>query len=184
MSSENQMIGERTGRVPENLVLSPATRDQQPILANLLELYIYDFSELLHLQLNESGRFGYPDLPLYWSEPGRHPILVSIDGLPAGFALVRKGSRISGNTDVWDMAEFFVVRGHRRRGVGKQAAGTVWRQFPGEWEIRVIEANLSAVHFWAEAIKLFTGRAIAPSRFDKNGVVWLLFRFDAQQQKS
>ena len=50
-----------------------ATREHQPILANLLELYVHDFSELLDLDIGEDGRFGYPSIALYWSEPGRHP---------------------------------------------------------------------------------------------------------------
>jgi len=36
--------------------------DQEPILANLLELYIHDFSEFLDIQLGPDGRFGYPHL--------------------------------------------------------------------------------------------------------------------------
>ncbi len=61
-----------------------ATPEQAPILANLLELYCYDFSELIDLELGPDGRFGYEPLPLYWTEQGRHPLLVAIDGQWAG----------------------------------------------------------------------------------------------------
>ena len=77
--------------------LLPATRDQSPILANLLELYIHDFSEFLNVVPGPDGRFGYPCLPLYWSDPNRHPFLVKVDGQWAGFALVKQGSEISAN---------------------------------------------------------------------------------------
>ena len=50
-----------------------ATRQQEQVLANLLELYVHDFSEFLDLEIGEDGRFGYPSLPLYWSEQGRYP---------------------------------------------------------------------------------------------------------------
>ena len=73
--------------------LLPTTREHEPILANLLELYIHDFSEQLAIPLGPDGRFGYPDLPAYWHEPGRHAFLVR-DGALAGFVLVKRGSRV------------------------------------------------------------------------------------------
>jgi len=84
----------------------PATLEQKPILANLLELYGHDFSEFHDIDLGPDGRFGYKCLPLYWSEPGRHPFLVRVDGRLAGFAFVKRGSEVSGDETVWDMAEF------------------------------------------------------------------------------
>src|SRR5579863_2408117 len=118
------------------LQIIPAEREQEPILANLLELYAHDFSEFLDLELGEDGRFSYSELPLYWSEPEGHPFLIRIDGNLAGLVLVKKGEG-----GVWDMAEFFVVRGWRRCGMGTQAAHEVWERFPGMWEVRVVQAN-------------------------------------------
>ncbi len=154
-----------------------ASREQEPILANLLELYIHDFSEFLNVHPGPDGRFGYPRLSLYWSESGRHPFLVKVDGQWAGFAFVKKGSEISGDETVWDMAEFFVVRGYRRQGIGAQIAQKLWRKFPGRWEIRVMESNVPARDFWARAIAAFTGEAIHPLRFEKGGEFWELFSF-------
>jgi predicted acetyltransferase len=75
-------------------------------LANLLELYAHDFSEFHSLGIGADGRFGYKSLPLYWSDPNRYPFLVRVDGKLAGLALVKRGSEITGNPTVWDMAEF------------------------------------------------------------------------------
>ena len=61
--------------------------------------------------IGEDGRFGYPSLPLYWSEHGRYPFLIRADSKLAGLALVTKGSEFSGSDTVWDMAQFFVLRG-------------------------------------------------------------------------
>ncbi len=103
------------------LEVLPAAREQEPVVANLLELYAHDFSELRRRNLREDGRFGYEALPLYWTEQGRYPFLIRVDGSLAGLVLVKRGAGISGVEVVWDMAEFFVVRGCRRRGVGTQA---------------------------------------------------------------
>ena len=134
-----------------------AAAGEAPVLANLLELYAHDFSALADLQLHPDGRYGYPELPLYWREATRFPFLVRVDGHLAGFALVARGSRVSGDPEVWDMAEFFVVRRYRRHGVGAAAAHELWRRFPGRWELRVMESNLPALAFWSAAVAAFTG---------------------------
>jgi predicted acetyltransferase len=160
----------------------PATAEQEPILANLFQLYAHDFSEILDLPLQEDGRFGgYKDLPLYWREAGRHPFLVWVDGKLAGFVLLKKGSEFSGNKNVWDMAEFFVIRAYRRRGVATQVAHEVWRRLPGAWEVRVMEANVSAKRFWEGAISGFVGDAVPAARMHKDGEGWDVFSFDSKR---
>ena len=92
---------------------------------------------------------------------------------------MRKGSRVSGDQNVWDMAEFFVLRGYRRRGTGTRIAHEVWRRFPGQWEVRVMQANVSAHQFWQQAISAFTDNAVRSSSFEKNGETWRLFSFES-----
>jgi GNAT superfamily N-acetyltransferase len=121
----------RASEPPPQIELVPASSKQESILANLLELYAHDFSEFHDLELGIDGRFGYRSLSLYWSDPDRHPFLIAIDGKLAGLTLVKRGSEFSGNQTVWDMAEFFVIRAYRRRGIGTQIAHQVWRRFPG-----------------------------------------------------
>ena len=129
------------------------------------------------MEPGDDGRFGYSTLALYWREPGRHPFLVWVEGKLAGFVLVKRGSEVSGNDTVWDLAEFFVLRGFRRRGIGTQSAIDVWRRFPGLWEVRVMESNVPARDFWAHVISIFTGEAINPVPVKKDGKCWLLFSF-------
>jgi predicted acetyltransferase len=158
----------------------PAAREQETILANLLQLYAHDFSEFHAVALGEDGRFNYRDLPLYWSEPDRHPFLVRIDGKLAGFVFVKRGSEVSGKQAVWDMAEFFIVRGCRRRGIGTHVAQEVWKQFPGTWEVRVMESNIPACRFWASAVSLFKGgpghsQPADAMSVEKDGERWKVF---------
>jgi len=158
-----------------HIELLVATYEQEPILANLLQLYLYDFSELLGLDVESDGRFLYPHLPLYWSEPGRDPFLVTVDGNLAGFVLVKTGSE----WDVRDMAEFFIMRRYRRCGVGTHIAHEVWSSLPGRWEVRVMEANVPAQHFWAHAIASFTGFPVVATRIQRDGEIWQLFSFES-----
>jgi predicted acetyltransferase len=155
----------------------PALPEQETILANMLELYAHDFSEFVDLTLGPDGRFGYKRLHLYWEEPGRYPFIIMVDGQLAGFVFVRGGSEVSNDPDVWDMAEFFVVRGFRRLGVGMKAAREIWRKFPGRWEVRVMDRNQKAREFWRHAINEFVGEMIEPTLLSKDGEGWHVFSF-------
>jgi predicted acetyltransferase len=158
----------------------PASPEQEPVLANLLELYAHDFSEFVDLQLGADGRFGYERLPLYWKESNRHPFLINADGRLVGFVFVRQGSEISDDANVWDVAEFFIVRGFRRLGLGTRAAQEIWKRFPGSWEVRVLERNQQAKSFWARAVEEFLGEAIEPIRLARGGEVWHVFSFKSE----
>jgi predicted acetyltransferase len=172
-------------RLPEQPLLHievlPAAPEQEPILANLLELYAHDFSEFSEVELGADGRFGYKSLPLYWIERDRHPFLVRIDGKLAGFVLVKRGSEVSGDGNIWDMAEFFIARGYRRRGIGMKVAHEVWRRFPGRWEVRVMESNTKAKEFWEFAIASFIGEANRSIRVEKGEKRWHLFSFESRR---
>jgi predicted acetyltransferase len=152
-------------------------------LANLLELYAHDFSEFQPLDIGPDGRFGYKSLPLYWSESNRHPFLIRFDGKLAGLALVKRGSEISDNQEVWDMAQFFVLRGCRRQRIGTLAAQEVWRRFPGLWEVRVMQSNPSAAFFWKRAISDFIRESIQPVRIEKDGRSWQLYSFKSERAR-
>jgi predicted acetyltransferase len=173
-------MSRRPERPLTRIELVPATPDQEPIFANLLELYAHDFSEFHQIELGSDGRFGYKSLPLYWREPDRHPFLVRVDGQLAGLVLVKRGSELSGSETVWDMAEFFVVRRYRRHGIGTRVAREVWQQVPGPWEVRVMESNRSGHLFWAHAISAFTGEKVPSARVKKSGKFWRVFRFESK----
>jgi predicted acetyltransferase len=166
---------------PEPIIeIIPANLAQQPVVANLFELYAHDFSEFHDVEVGEDGRFGYKHLPLYWQEPNRHPFLVRADGKLAGFVFIKGGSEVSADAGVWDMAEFFVLRAFRGRGIGTRIAHEVWRRFPGPWEIRVMEANESASRFWQRAVTAFAGENAIASGFEKNGERWRLHAFNSR----
>lgn len=162
--------------------LVPAGPPQQPIVANLLELYIHDFSEFLPVELGPDGRFGYPDLPLYWSAPGHHPFLVKADGNWAGLVLVKEEQAVSTGQPTHDIAEFFILRGYRRCGIGTEVAHQVWRRFPGPWTVRVLQMNRAACSFWERAITAFTGGEFKSSSFQRNGRSWSQFSFDSPRR--
>ena len=139
-----------------NVALVRASESDHSTLASLLQLYVHDFSEFLRTTPSEDGRFSYPALPLYWREKGRAAFLIREANRLVGFALIAQGSRLSGDPAVSDLAEFFIVRGVRRTGVGRAAAHELFNSVPGVWEVRVIESNHPARHFWQKVIEQYT----------------------------
>jgi predicted acetyltransferase len=157
----------------------PAAPEHEPVLANLLELYAHDFSEFSELEIGEDGRFGYPSLSLYWEEPHRHPFLIKACGHLAGFVLLQKGSQVSDDKEIWDVAEFFILRRYRKRGIGMKAAHAVWRMFQGKWEVRVMWQNNQARKFWSRAVNEFTGQTIQAEALEVSGKRWHIFSFQS-----
>jgi predicted acetyltransferase len=156
--------------------LQPISRDEAPTLRNLFELYAHDFSETVPLELHENGRFDVPVPDRWWDDAGHFPFFIRESGRLFGFALARRGSRISAATDVMDVAEFFVVRGARGRGVGAAAAHALFAAFPGRWEIRVRHTNTQALRFWARVARARAGRPITSEPFTAENVAWEVFR--------
>jgi len=137
-----------------NIQLERITYEKKFVLQNLLELYHYDSSEYNDDKLNEFGLFGYKYLDHYWTEEGRHPFFIKCDDQLAGFVLVRifsENERI-----IHSIAEFFVMRKFRRKGIGKIAAFMVFDQFSGIWNVGQEPQNVRAQRFWRTIIKQYS----------------------------
>ena len=137
-------------------VANIAMVEQKHVLANLLQYYLYDFSEFSDDQISRDGSFDYPYLDYYWQDPERTPYLFYLDGKPVGFALVRVETDPANGNKCTDLAEFFILRPYRRRGYGSTLALSVWRCHPGTWKVRVLQTNKAAYLFWKQVIGKFT----------------------------
>src|SRR5438309_2789783 len=72
-----------------DLRLESVTPGEAGLLANLLELYSHDLSEVFPIDLASDRRFGYPQLTLYWSEPERRfPFFIKRSDRILGFVLI------------------------------------------------------------------------------------------------
>jgi len=139
---------------------------QRPVFDNLLQLYLYDFSEFApigspHGEVDEEGRFTYPGLESYWQDGGRIPLLIRAGDGIAGFALVNQWSALGLPLD-HVVAEFFVLRKYRRARVGARAALSIFRRYPGRWEVPVAWYNPPALAFWRKVTE-----AAAPGKVEE-----------------
>jgi predicted acetyltransferase len=144
-----------------------AKKSDQLALGSLFQLYSYDFSEILPLHVDDgTGRFEEGSLDAYWIDAWRFPFLLRAAGHLAGFALVHSKSRLSDADDVWDMAEFFVLRGYRRTGLGTAAAHQIFAAHEGPWEVRQRTENVAATAFWRKLIGGYAGSDLTEEWFD------------------
>lgn len=109
------------------------------------------------------GEFGHrePDqLGRWFAEPGAQLLLILHDQTPAGFALVTPGGSVASSRGPrcdYRMAEFFIARPQRRRGVGRSAMRLILDRFSGTWEIIEYLRNPGAVNFWRKVVAGYTG---------------------------
>ena len=134
-----------------DLEITVAQPHERVALENLMQLYIHDFSEQWADQargeVGADGRFEPYPLDAYWAEPERIPLLIRRGGHLAGFALLNTHSH-SGRAIDRSVAEFFILRKHRRGGVGLAVAQAIFARYPGVWEAAVARRNTGALPFW------------------------------------
>jgi predicted acetyltransferase len=134
--------------------------NDKPIVANLVELYIYDLNEiapkLILFELDQNGKFGYPRFERFWQDEGCKAYLFKFKNKFAGFCLVHSSSFYHQNEQAKVVGEFCILKMYRNLGLGTQAIKYIMSQDPGYWEMRVIDANQRAVHFWNKALQQVT----------------------------
>jgi len=157
-----------------DVTLEAAGPERRETLDNLFQLYVHDFSDFMaagkQVDVREDGRFPpYPPLSAYWREPDHEVMLIRVGGALAGFALVNAVSH-SGLPLDHAVAEFFVVRKHRRAGVGFAAAMQTVRARPGQWEMAVARRNAAALPFWRRVASAIAGSAV--EEIDRDDELW------------
>lgn len=168
------------------MVEAPAA--QRLVLDRLMQLYLHDFSEFApigspHGELDAEGRFTYPGLESYWQGKGRIPLLIRADDRLAGFALVNQWSALGLPVD-HVVAEFFVLRKYRRARVGTRAALSIFRRYPGRWEVPVAWYNPPALAFWHRVTQEAAPGKVEEIAGDRKRWAGPVLRFDAGSRQS
>lgn len=106
------------------------------------------------------GEIGYSpndQLSRWFGDSSVNPLVILRGSEPVGFAMVARGAAAAGRQPVdYRMAEFFVARTYRRRGVGRLAVELILNRFAGKWEITEYLRNPVAVAFWRRVVANYT----------------------------
>ena len=163
-----------------NLSVDAAAPNDRDAVSNLLQLYLHDFSEIEDdIAVDPDGLFPCADFDAYWGDdPSLKVFVFRLDSALAGFAFVNDWSA-SGRELDYGLAEFFVLRSHRRSGVGWDAANQVFAALPGQWEVAVRASNVPALNFWRTALRDDAIRGLTEITGD--GARWdgIIFRFES-----
>jgi predicted acetyltransferase len=160
---------------PSNFSISKVGRESEVVLRNLFQYYLHDMAEWFEVDTQADGSYPY-DTSSIWKN-GHEAYLAKVGDSPAGFALVGSAAEWLGDIGAHDMHEFFVIRRFRRNGFGQTMATLVWNERPGEWLVRVLEANGPAVLFWRAAIASHSDGSYEEEGRTVNGRSWRFFRF-------
>jgi len=137
------------------------------VINNLYPLYLHDLSEIWGWKPNQYGVFE-PDetltlqdqnkvFDIWWEKPSiLFPYLVTVEDLPAGFALVATPPYTYGSE--YYLNEFFILRSFRGLGVAEAAAIQVFNLHAGTWELKTnpTDSNKRAQSFWRKTVGNYT----------------------------
>lgn len=124
-------------------------------------------TDLADFDIKENGYFGYEGLSSFWDNENKHAYLIYVDKRLAGFVLIQKGSPIDKtDSSVWDVAEFFIMRKYRRKGIGEYVAHNIWASIRGPWQVRVWDNNKQAHTFWEKTIASYVKHPVSPKRMN------------------
>ena len=104
-----------------------AKKEDRDTVMNLLEKYLYEFSQWEKTDVNDKGLYGYEYLDCYFEE----------------------------KTD-FCLSEFFIMNKYRRKGYGKEAVFQVLNMHHGKWQLKRHPHNIGSVHFWNNVIAEYT----------------------------
>ncbi len=161
-----------------NITLKRCEVQDRLIFDRLLQLYIYEFTDFVKWDLNEEGWFETTRWDQYFADESTLPFLILVDDALAGFVLVSDEVTLPENLGGHCVKEFFVVRNHRRCGVGKTVATQTFSMFAGKWEVRVMRDNTRAENFWQAVISEFANGNYQKQVGDGTGWQGSIFSFD------
>ena len=182
---------------------SRTTREDRRWIESVYRDYLNDLAPETTGLFPALGEIGHrvPDQLMRWyAAPSAQVMTILYGDQRAGFAMVNQRLRHAAGLGVaaaglgaasadappnptpeYSMAEFFIARPWRRRGIGAQAVRLLLDRFTGQWLITEHLLNAAAVKFWRRVVAAYTG-----SRYQErivNGEVHQRFESGSRRQR-
>ncbi|HEY6451408.1 MAG TPA: GNAT family N-acetyltransferase [Steroidobacteraceae bacterium] len=140
------------------------TQDDRRWIEGVYRDYLNDLAPAATGLFPALGEIGHrePDQLLRWFADRSAQVLTILYGAqPVGFAMVRRRPPAPSAAEAspageFSMAEFFIARPWRRRGIGAQAVRLLFDRFNGQWLITEHLRNTGAVKFWRGVVAAYT----------------------------
>ena len=159
-----------------NIQIEPILIEQKSVFTQLMNLYLYDFTEYTNDDIDNNGCFfDFSRADGIWIAK-LHPFFIRVDDKIAGFVLIANSGRQYLNAEnahsIW---EFFVMKKYRRNGVGRFAARTAFDMFKGKWEVCQMQNNFPARKFWESLISEYTKNDYQECGTENDSMVGFIF---------
>lgn len=142
----------------DEIKLIPASLKDYPIIQNMGRFYVYDMSQYLGDEAGwecpKDGLYECIDFKKYWETDDAFPFLIRYKNELVGFVIIDKKTS-EPQTD-FNVAQFFILRKFKNKGIGKYIAHLCFDRFRGTWEVMVIPGNAGAYQFWRSIIGEYT----------------------------
>lgn len=136
-----------------DLLLDRITENEKESFKNLIQLFAYDFSELIDMDVDDNGLYpALKDMDDYYTQPEYVSFFIRISGKLAGLAVIKFIKEE--NTSY--LRHFFVMRKYRKLKVGQIASHMIFDSFPGKWRVSQFDFNEPAINFWRKVIERYT----------------------------
>jgi predicted acetyltransferase len=150
-------------------------RDDRRWIESVYRDYLNDLAPASTGIFPALGEIGHrvPDQLMRWyADPNAQVMTILYGADRAGFAMVTQRLRQAvgvgmaaavgadappSATPEYSMAEFFIARPWRRRGIGGEAVRLLLDRFTGQWLITEHLLNVAAVKFWRRVVGAYTG---------------------------
>jgi predicted acetyltransferase len=132
------------------LLIDKVNADRKEVLRNLMTLYLHDLSEFIgYIDLNtNNGLYEFDVLDLFFEKEGLTPFFIQLDQNPIGFILLQSGAYSNQEHADYVLNSFFILKKHRRKGIGKLACKKFFEMYQGRYAIAQAETNIPAIKFW------------------------------------
>jgi predicted acetyltransferase len=139
------------------MIITPVTETNSHLYHNLVQSYEAEFSPITGKKLNASGLY---ELDTHLGDDTLG-FLLKIDNAPAGIAAIH-----CKEDQAYEVCEFYVLPYFRKNAVGMQFAHTIWKSYPGDWEIKQIQRAEYATAFWRKTINSFSETKYTEESYD------------------
>ena len=131
-------------------------KEERDTMMNLLEKYLYEFSQWEKTDVKDDGLYGYEYLDCYFEEGNRYPYFIKVDDKLAGLILVSDYTEVPEEKTDYCLSEFFIMNKYRRKGYGRQAVFQVLDKHHGKWQLKRHPHNIGSVYFWNSVVEEYT----------------------------
>lgn len=141
------------------ITLHPASMDHYPIIQNMATYYSYDMSQYMGWAQDNDGKQSVGmDYKKYWQTKNTFPFIIKLEDELVGFVII--DNNVSDPSNDFNIAQFFILRKFKGKGIGRYIAFQCFDKFRGNWEVFVMPRNEGAYRFWRKIINDYTNHHV------------------------